>query len=57
MQGGRGAHPASYAMGTGEALSPGLNRPERGSRPSLPTSAEVEKTSIYTSTPLYVFMA
>jgi hypothetical protein len=46
-----GAHPASYAMGTG-ALSPG-----READHSPQTSAEVKKTWVHTSTPPYVFMA
>jgi hypothetical protein len=41
-----GAHPASYAMGTGGKADH-----------SPPTSAEVKKIFIYTSTPPYAFMA
>jgi hypothetical protein len=55
FQTGSGAHPASYPMGTG-ALSPGVKRPGREADHSPPTSAEVNKTWIYTSTPPYVFM-
>jgi hypothetical protein len=51
-----GAHSASYVMGTGE-LSPRIKRPGREAYHSPPTSAEVKKTRIYTSTPPYVFMA
>jgi hypothetical protein len=43
-------HPVSYPMGTG-ALSPGVRRQEREADHSPPTSAEVKKTCIYTSTP------
>jgi hypothetical protein len=38
-------------------LSPGLKRRGREADHSPPTSAEVKKTWIYTSTPPYVFMA
>jgi hypothetical protein len=38
-------------------LSSGVKRPERETDHSPPTSAEVKKTSIYTSTPPYAFMA
>jgi hypothetical protein len=38
-------------------FSPGVKRPGREADYSPPTSAEVKKTWIYTSTPLYVFMA
>jgi hypothetical protein len=51
VQTGSGAHPASYPMGTG------VKRQGREADHSLPTSAEVKKTWIYTSIPLYVFMA
>jgi hypothetical protein len=53
---GSGADPASYSMGTG-ALSPGVKPSGREADNSPPTSAEVKKTSISTSTPLYAFMA
>jgi hypothetical protein len=39
------------------ALSPGLKRPGREIDNSPPTSAEVRKMRIYTSTPSYAFMA
>jgi hypothetical protein len=39
------------------ALSLGVKRPGREADHSPPTSAEVKKTWIYTSTPPYVFMA
>jgi hypothetical protein len=39
------------------ALSPGLKRSRREADHSAPTSAEVMKTWIYTSTPSYAFMA
>jgi hypothetical protein len=39
------------------ALSPRVKRPEHEADHSPPTSAEVKKTWIYTSTPPYVFMA
>jgi hypothetical protein len=51
-----GPHPASYPMGTG-ALSPELKRPGREADHSPPTSAEVKKMWIVTSTPPYAFMA
>jgi hypothetical protein len=38
------------------AVSSGLKRPGREDDHSPPTSAEVKKTWIYTSTPPYVFM-
>jgi hypothetical protein len=40
-----------------EDLSPELKRPGREADHSPPTSAEIKKTWIYTSTPPYVFMA
>jgi hypothetical protein len=55
VQTGSGAHPISYTMGT-MALSPGVKRPGREADRSPPTSADVMKTWIYTSTPLYAFM-
>jgi hypothetical protein len=39
------------------ALSPGIMRPEREVDHSPPTSAEVKKMWIYTSTPPYAFIA
>jgi hypothetical protein len=51
-----GVHPTSYKMGTGSS-SPGLKRQGREADHSPPTSAEVKKMWIYTSTPPYVFMA
>jgi hypothetical protein len=39
------------------ALSPGIKRREREANHSRPTSAEVKKTWIYTSTLLYAFTA
>jgi hypothetical protein len=46
--------PVQWVPGT---LSPGVKRPGREAYHSPPTSAEVKKTWIYTSTPPYVFMA
>jgi hypothetical protein len=37
--------------------SPGVKRPEREADHLPPTSAEVKKAGIYTSTPPYAFMA
>jgi hypothetical protein len=56
VQTGSGAHPTSYTMGTG-GFSPGLKRPGREANHSPPTSAELNKMWIYTSTPPYAFMA
>jgi hypothetical protein len=53
VQTGSGVHPTSYKMGTGDSF-PGVKRQGREADHSPPTSAEVK---IYTSTPLYVFMA
>jgi hypothetical protein len=39
------------------ALSPGIKRQDHEAEHSLPTSTEFKTTWIYTSTPLYVFMA
>jgi hypothetical protein len=50
-----GVHSTSYPMGTG-ALYPGVKRPGREADHSPPTSAEVKKMWIYTSTSPYVFM-
>jgi hypothetical protein len=55
VQTGSGAHPASYPMETGDSF-PGVKWPGREAHNSSPTSAEVKKTWIYTSTPPYVFM-
>jgi hypothetical protein len=49
-------HPTSYKMGTGGSFL-GLKRQGREADHSPPTSAEVKKMWIYTSTPPYVFMA
>jgi hypothetical protein len=51
-----GVHPTSYPMGTGGFL-PAVNRLGREADHSPPTSAEVKKMSIDTSTPPYAFMA
>jgi hypothetical protein len=51
-----GPPPTSYPMGTGGSF-PGVKRPGREPDHSPPTSAEVKKTRIYTSTPPYAFMA
>jgi hypothetical protein len=45
--------PASYP----EALYPVVKRPEPAADHSPPTTAQVKNTWLYTSTPLYVFMA
>jgi hypothetical protein len=50
---------ASPALGPTQPpvpLSPGVKRSAREADHSTPTSAEVKKTWIYTSTPPYVFM-
>jgi hypothetical protein len=39
------------------ALTPGVKRPEREADHSLPASVEVKKVWLYTSIPLYAFMA
>jgi hypothetical protein len=52
VQTGSGVHPTSYPMGT-----QGVKRPRREADHSPPTSPEVKKMSIYTSTPPYAFMA
>jgi hypothetical protein len=49
-------HPNSYPMGTG-TLSPGVKRQGSEADHSPPTSVEVKRTWVYTSTPSYVFMA
>jgi hypothetical protein len=46
-----GVHPASYPMGIGGSF------PGRKADYSPTTSADFKKTWVYTSTPLYVFMA
>jgi hypothetical protein len=51
-----GVHPASYPVGTGDS-SQGVKRPWSEADHSPPTSAEVKKIWIYTSTPPYTFMA
>jgi hypothetical protein len=56
VQTGSGAHLASYPVGNGCSF-PGVKRPGREADLSPPTSAEVKKTWVYTSTPLYAFMA
>jgi hypothetical protein len=53
---GSGVHPTSYKMSTGGSF-PGVKRQGREADHSLPTSGEVKKMWIYTSTPPYVFMA
>jgi hypothetical protein len=50
VQTGSGTHPASYPMGTG-AFSLGIKQPGLEADHSPPTSADVKKTWIYTSTP------
>jgi hypothetical protein len=56
VQTGSGAHQTSYRMSTGGSSS-GVKRPGREDDHSPPTSAEVKETWVYTSTPLYVFIA
>jgi hypothetical protein len=51
-----GVHPASYPMGI-VAFFPGIKRTGREADYSSPTSAEVKKTWIYTSTSPYAFTA
>jgi hypothetical protein len=46
--------PIQWAPGD---FSTGVKQPGREADHSAPTSTEVKKTSIYTSTPLYAFMA
>jgi hypothetical protein len=53
---GSGVHTNSYKMGTGGSFS-GVKRQRREADHSPSTSAEVKKMWIYTSTPLYVYMA
>jgi hypothetical protein len=52
IQTGSGVHSTSCPMCMG-ALSPGVKRLARETDHSPPTSAEVKKTWVYTSTPLY----
>jgi hypothetical protein len=49
-------YPTSYTMGTEDSFQ-GVKRPGREADHSHPTSAEVKKMWIYTSTPPYTFMA
>jgi hypothetical protein len=56
VQIGSGVHPTSYKMGSGGSF-PGVKLQGREADHSPPTSAEVKKMCIYTSTPPYVFMA
>jgi hypothetical protein len=51
-----GVHPISYTMSTG-GFSSGMKRPGRKADHSYPTSAEVKKIWIYTSTPRKLLMA
>jgi hypothetical protein len=51
-----GVQPTSYKMGTGGSF-PGVKRQGRETGHSPPSSAEIKKMWIYTSTPPYVFMA
>jgi hypothetical protein len=55
VQTGSGVHPTSYKMGTAGSF-PGVKRRGRETDHSPPTSAEVKKMWIYTSTTLYVFI-
>jgi hypothetical protein len=50
VQIGSGTHPASYLMGT-RNISPGIKRPEFEADHSPPTSAEVKKLRMHSSTP------
>jgi hypothetical protein len=56
VQTGSGVHPTSYPMDTGGSY-PEVKRQGREADHSPPTSAEVKELWIYTSTPIYVFMA
>jgi hypothetical protein len=51
-----GVHPTFYTMGTRSSF-PGVKRPGGEADHSPPTSAEVKKMWVYTSTPPYAFMA
>jgi hypothetical protein len=55
VQTGSGVHPTSYKMGIGGSFL-GVKQQGREADHSPPTSAEVKKMWIYTSTPTYVFM-
>jgi hypothetical protein len=55
VQTGSGAYPASYPMGTG-GFFPGGKAAGCEADHSPPTTAEVKKMWIYTSTPPYAFM-
>ncbi|PNF35818.1 hypothetical protein B7P43_G09411 [Cryptotermes secundus] len=48
--------PVRSIIFTSLCFSPGVKRPGREADGSPPTSAEVKKTWVYTSTPLYAFM-
>jgi hypothetical protein len=50
-----GVHPTSYPMGN-EGSFTGVKRPGREADQSAPSSAEVKKMWIYTSTAPYAFM-
>ncbi|PNF25415.1 hypothetical protein B7P43_G08793 [Cryptotermes secundus] len=54
VQTGSGVHPISYPRRTGGSF-PGVKRPGLEADHSPPTSAEIKKMWIYTSTPPYVF--
>jgi hypothetical protein len=56
IQTSSGALPASYPLGTGGCLARGKVVGCEADH-SLPTSAEVKKMWIYSSTPPYAFMA
>jgi hypothetical protein len=56
FQTGSEVHPPSYSLSTGNSF-PGVKRPGREVDHSPPTSAEVKKMWIYTSTSPYAFMA
>jgi hypothetical protein len=55
VQTGSGVHPTFYPMDTGGSF-PGVKRPGREADHLPPTSAEVKKMLVYSSTPLYAFM-
>jgi hypothetical protein len=54
VQAGSGVYPTSYPMGTGGFFPGGK---AAGADNSLPTSAKVKQTWVYTFTPAYAFMA
>jgi hypothetical protein len=56
VQTGSGVHTTFYKMGTGASFL-GVKRQGREADHSPPTSAEVKKMWIYTTTPPYIFMA